>query len=263
MISKNQLAFLRSLQQKKIRQQQGLFLVEGAKSVQEVLASDFGIERLICTDQFYKENARLTDHQRIVPEIVTPDDLTRAGTLETNDAAIAVARMRPNDPLRADPGEWALVLDDIRDPGNLGTILRVADWYGIANIVCSPTTADVYNPKVISASKGSFTRVRWFYTDLARFFSDIGAFTPSHNHSLICGAFLDGENVHRAAFGARPDLARPAYLVMGNESTGIGPAVAQYVTHKLTIPRFGGAESLNVGVATAVLLDNLRRSQSR
>jgi len=256
MLSKNQIKYIQSLHQKKYRQQHGAFLVEGAKSVQEVLQSTFRVSLLVATEAFYKENAHLTDRQRIPVEIASPAELERIGTLESNNAALAVVSTMENQPLLAEPGEMALVLDDIRDPGNLGTILRIADWYGVRKILCSETTADVYNPKVISASKGSFTRVNWWYGDVARFLAE----TSGRSKRLIYGAFLDGENVHQLSFVE--DQPLPGYLVMGNESNGISAAVGQYVTHKLTIPRFGGAESLNVGIATAVILDNWRRRVS-
>lgn len=245
MLSKNQLKYIQSLHQKKFRQQHGAFLVEGAKSVQEVLQSDFQTELVVATDVFYKENAHLTDHQRTPVEIASVADLERAGTLESNNAALAVVRTKENRPLLASPGEIALILDDIRDPGNLGTILRIADWYGVRKILCSETTADVYNPKVISASKGSFTRVSWWYGDIVQVLA--GSKSP------VYGAFLDGNDVHTLAFGSS------GYLVMGNESNGIRPEVGQYVTQRVTIPRYGDAESLNVGIATAVLLDNWQR----
>ncbi|WP_040005507.1 TrmH family RNA methyltransferase [Fibrisoma limi] len=256
MLSKNQIKYIQSLHQKKYRQQHGAFLVEGAKSVQEVLQSTFQINLLVATEAFYKENAHLTDRQRIPVEIASPAELERIGTLESNNAALAVVSAMENRPLLADPGEMALILDDIRDPGNLGTILRIADWYGVRKILCSDTTADVYNSKVISASKGSFTRVNWWYGDVGRFLAE----TTSKSECLIYGAFLDGENVHRLSFGGKRSL--PGYLVMGNESNGISAAVGQYVSQKITIPRFGGAESLNVGIATAVILDNWRRSMT-
>ena len=251
MLSKNQLKYIQSLHQKKFRQQHGAFLVEGAKSVQEVLQSDFQIERVVATEAFYKENIHLTDRQRIPVEIASVADLERAGTLESNNAALAVVRTKENRPLLATPGEIALILDDVRDPGNLGTILRIADWYGVRKILCSETTADVYNPKVISASKGSFTRVQWWYGDVVQVLSQSS--NQTNARSAVYGAFLDGDNVHTMAF------SQSGYLVMGNESNGIGAKVAKYVTQRVTIPRYGDAESLNVGIATAVLLDNIRR----
>ncbi len=253
MFSKSQQTYIRSLHQKKYRQQYGAFLVEGAKSVQEVLQSDFVIEALITTEAFYKENAPLTDRQRTPVEIVSAADLQRVGTLESNNAALAVVRTNENRPLVADPGEIALILDDIRDPGNLGTILRIADWYGVRKILCSETTADVYNPKVISASKGSFTRVRWWYGDVLAFLQN----SVQGTNLPVYGAFLDGADVHTLPFGPG------GYLVMGNESNGIRPETEPFITQRVTIPRYGDAESLNVGIATAVLLDNWRRASVR
>jgi TrmH family RNA methyltransferase len=139
------------------------------------------------------------------------------------------------------------VLDDIRDPGNLGTIMRVADWYGINKIVASEETADVYNSKVIQSSMGSFTRVNIFYTDLGRYLSE--STTP------VFGAFLDGENVHEINFG------KGGLIIIGNEAKGISEAVEKFVTKRITIPRFGQAESLNAAIATAVICDNVRRKQ--
>ena len=256
MLSKNQVKYIQSLHQKKYRQQYGAFLVEGAKSVQEVLQSDFQTELVVATDAFHKENAQLIDPQRISVEIASVADLERVGTLDSNNAALAVVRTKENRPLVAQPGEITLILDDIRDPGNLGTILRIADWYGVRTILCSETTADVYNPKVISASKGSFTRVRWWYGDVGEFLSQLRSgdpVSPLVSRVPVYGAFLDGVDVHQLPFESS------GYLVMGNESNGISPAMEQYVTQRITIPRYGEAESLNVGIATAVLLDNWRR----
>ncbi len=259
MVSKNQNQYIRSLHQKKFRQQHGAFLVEGANNLREVLASDWTIDLLIVTALFYKENTHLLDNQRVPVEIVTPADLDRIGTLETNNAGLAVVKTRPNQPLRAEAGELVLILDDIRDPGNLGTIIRIADWYGIPKIICSDTTADVHNPKVISATKGSFTRVNWFYTDLPEFFGDMNA--TGNEQVTVYGAFLGGANVHTLNFGNDAVPAAGSYLVMGNEAGGISPGVEKFITQKLTIPRFGGAESLNVGIATAIILDNWQRNQ--
>lgn len=246
MLSKALSKYIQSLHQKKFRQEHAAFLVEGAKSVLELLHSDYQTELLLTTLPFRKENAPLLDKQRCRIEMVTSDDLERVGTLASNDACLAVVKTKDNRPIDIEPDEWALVLDDVRDPGNLGTILRIADWYGIRKLICSNATADVYNPKVISASKGSFTRVSWYYCDLPEYLEQ-------QKNMPVYGAFLDGETVYGASFGAS------GLLVMGNESNGISPDVAPFITRKITIPRFGGAESLNVGIATAVILDNWRR----
>ncbi|MEI7584221.1 RNA methyltransferase [Runella sp.] len=250
MLSKNVVKYLNSLQLKKYRQEHGSFLVEGAKSVVELLASDFEIEMLVATDAFYKENTQKFDKQPFRVEIATPDELSRVGTLQTNDAALAVVKTKPNDFLYAEKQEYVLVLDDIRDPGNLGTIIRIADWYGITKIICSLTTTDWYNPKVIAVSKGSFTRVRGYYVELDMYLEKV---RTTEQGTRIYGTFLEGKNIHQTTF------AEAGYIVMGNESNGISPSVETFITQKITIPRFGGAESLNVGIAAAVVLDNWRR----
>jgi TrmH family RNA methyltransferase len=137
------------------------------------------------------------------------------------------------------------MLDDVRDPGNLGTIIRTADWYGVTTIIASEETADTYNAKVIQSSMGSFTRVHMYYTNLENYLRQTTL--------PVLGAFLDGENVHSCAFG------EGGILVIGNEANGISPAVENFVTQRITIPRIGGAESLNAAIATAVILDNIRR----
>ncbi|MDX1677796.1 RNA methyltransferase, partial [Arsukibacterium sp.] len=146
----------------------------------------------------------------------------------------------------AKAGCWTLVLDNINDPGNLGTIIRVADWYGIEHILCSPDTADCYNPKVIAAAKGSFLRVQLHYQPLAD--------ALSHASMPVYGAYLGGDNVHRLKLSAAG-----GYIVLGNEANGISDTIGGLVSQKITIPSFGSAESLNVGIAAAVICDNLLR----
>lgn len=248
MLSKNQIKYINSLKIKKYRQQHGAFVVEGAKSVLELLASDYTVEFVAATDDFLQNYGSISSRPTVDWIATTPADLDRVGTFQSNDACLAVAKTKENAFLCADPGEYALMLDDIRDPGNLGTILRIADWYGIPKIICSENTTDFYNPKVIAASKGSFTRVQTYYTSLPDFIERYLG-----QHALI-GAFLDGKSLYDFSF---PQAG--GYLVMGNESQGIGPEVGTCVTHRVTIPRFGEAESLNVGIATAVLCDGWRR----
>ncbi|GHB77183.1 RNA methyltransferase [Persicitalea jodogahamensis] len=248
MLSKNQIKYINSLKIKKYRQQSGAFVVEGSKSVLELLASDYQTEFVVATQEFLQKYGSNSSHTAANWIVATTAEMDRLGTFQSNDACLAVAKTKENVFLRVQLGEYGLMLDDVRDPGNLGTILRIADWYGITKIICSPSTTDFYNPKVIAASKGSFTRVQAHYTDLPKFVEDLP------DQQKLIGAFLDGESLYDFSFPRQG-----GYIVMGNESRGIGPEVAQHITHRVTIPRFGGAESLNVGIATAVLCDGWRR----
>jgi RNA methyltransferase, TrmH family len=242
---------IRSLQQKKNRQAEGLFLVEGEKSVQELLAGHpshlgFEVVALFCTDTFAQAHPRLLGRVP-VHELVKAETLAQAGTLETNDGALVLVRI-PEAPAAPAPlAGLTLALSDLRDPGNLGAIIRIADWYGIGQVVCSPTTTDWYSPKVIAASMGSFLRVRPFYTDLSVWLATCQV--------PVLGAFLTGESIHQVG-----KLGR-CVLLIGNEAQGIAPALEPLVSRRVTIPRFGGAESLNAAMATAILCDNLRREQ--
>jgi TrmH family RNA methyltransferase len=246
MISKAKSKYIKSLQVKKYRIQEQRFLVEGAKSVEEVLNSSFEVELVVATESFLAVSRHR--HESSVEWVEAKgSELESIGSLQSNDAALAVAKMKPNKPLHLAPKEYGLVLDDLRDPGNLGTIVRTADWYGIRKIVASPETADFYSPKSISATMGSFCRVEIYYCPLAEFLRE--------SKIPIYGTFLDGQSVHGFNF------ASEGWVVIGNESRGISRDIQQLVTVPITIPRFGKAESLNAGVATAVILDNLRRSQ--
>lgn len=245
MVSKSNAKFIKSLQLKKYRKQEQCFLVEGAKSVREVLNSDYQVKQLIVTGQFIHDSSIPAEGIEIIE--TSAKQLTALGTLKTNDSAIAVVCMRPEQEAKLLSNQWVIALDDINDPGNLGTILRIADWYGINTILASAQTADFYNPKVIAASKGSFCRVNMFYTDLPEFL--IKAELP------LYGAVMEGDDVHNIQFG------RGGILVMGNEANGISEEVFRLVTKKITIPRYGKAESLNVAMATAIICDNIRRSQ--
>lgn len=167
MFSKQQQKYIQSLQNKKNRQEEQRFLVEGAKSVIELLESDFEIEAIIATQDFLQTNAQTL--KKVHVEQVSSSELERLGTLQSNDAAIAVAKMKQNIQIFAEENEYALVLDDIRDPGNLGTIIRIADWYGIHKIICSATTVEFYNPKVIAATMGSFPECKYIIQSLFHF----------------------------------------------------------------------------------------------
>ncbi|GLT19153.1 RNA methyltransferase [Vibrio zhanjiangensis] len=241
MISKNQLKLLRALGQKKQRKAQGLFLVQGEKNVLELANSDLKTKQIFATADFLSSHQDRLHHFECVQ--ATEDELTKASTLVSNNAAIAVVEIPDTTAPKA---EGIIIgLDGVSDPGNLGTIIRVADWYGIQHIVASNDCADPYNPKTISATMGSFGRVKVTQLDLPAYLeqSDIP----------IYGAFLEGNSVHNARFSEQ------GILLMGSESHGIGHEAAQFVTDKITIPSFGGAESLNVAMATGIILDNMRR----
>lgn len=245
MITKKQSQLVKSLQQKKIRKKEQLFIVEGAKSVLELLQSDFKTRTVYATSLFSQEYGSQFQKANVELLQVSPQVLSGLGTFKTNDAALAVVEMKPNLPLEAGPDEYALMLDELNDPGNLGTIIRIADWFGIRKIICSENTVDYYNPKAIAAAKGSFTRVQLYYTALAAFIRD--------KNLPVLGADLDGKDVHEF------DFPPAGYLLMGSEANGISAEVQALLGAKISIKGRGGAESLNVAMATAIICDNLQR----
>lgn len=239
MISKQQQKYIQSLHNKKYRTEYGEFLVEGEKGLEELLASDFEIVRVFCSEEFS------AGHPGINDAVIAPASAIAAvSTFKSNSAGVAIVKQkRPSPPQNFE--RVTLILDNIHDPGNLGTIVRLADWYGIRNVICSPETVEFYNPKVISSTMGSFTRVNVFYTPLPVFLKEFGF--------PVYGADLEGTNVHQHRFEEKTGL------VIGSESHGISPEVSALLTAKITIPRFGAAESLNAAMATGIILDNIFR----
>ncbi len=242
MLTKNNTKFIKSLQLKKFRQKEELFIVEGAKNTLELLNSSYKIKDLIVTEAFINKFSSEIKSAKIEPILVKEKELSALGSFKTNTDALAIAH-EMEYPTYKSKG-FDLVLDDIRDPGNLGTIIRLADWYGIQNLICSETTAEFYNPKVISASMGSFFRVNLYRRDLKKFLSD-------NNSRKIYGALLEGKNVHKVEF------AKDGLLLIGNESHGINSDLIPLISDKITIPRIGEAESLNAAMATAIICDNV------
>ena len=242
MISKNEAKHLRSLSNKKQRRLSGQFLVQGEKNVLELLRSGLMIEKLFVSDAFVAVHSNLLIN--IAYTIANEDELTKVSSITSNNAAIAIVK-QPEYDVNEISG-LVLALDDVNDPGNLGTILRLADWYGVKHVLLSEQTADVYNPKTISATMGAFTRVQTYRVDLVHYLANTKA--------PIYGAFLEGESVHHCAF------KEPAIIVMGNESHGISKEIENLVTDKITIPSYGQSESLNVAMATGIILDNYRRT---
>ncbi|WP_016990341.1 TrmH family RNA methyltransferase [Flavobacterium sp. ACAM 123] len=240
MVSKNQIKLITSLQQKKYRAVNKLFFAEGVKVIQELLDSNFELEHLYSTQNDFE--AVLTSKKSLIQET----DLKKISALATSNTCLAVFKI----PLEKKINESGLIvaLDSIRDPGNLGTILRLCDWFGVNEIVCSRETVDVYNPKVVQATMGSIARVNVSYIDLNSFISA--------TNLPVFGTFMDGTNIYKTT------LPHEGIVVMGNEANGISEELEKLVKNKLSIPRFGAiqkTESLNVATATAIVLSEFRR----
>jgi TrmH family RNA methyltransferase len=246
MISKAQIKWVKSLQLKKYRQEEQCFVVQGRKGVLELLKSDFQVEFMAATEQAL-EKISSKIRGEISTAVASEKELEMMGSFESNDSILAVARMKQVTMPVPNTHEYFIVLDDIRDPGNLGTIIRTADWFGIRKIIASEHTADLYNPKVISSTMGSFCRVEVCYTNLVFYLSDCEV--------PVYGAFLSGSNVHGERFSTG------GLIVIGNESKGVSPAVEEFIRHRISIPGSGKAESLNAAIATGIILDNIYRSK--
>lgn len=241
MISKAKVKHIRALQVKKYRKEQQCFVVEGTKSVEELLKSDFEVLWVAATQYFSEMKQQVLQARGVEWVTATEAELIAAGSYQTNDGALAIARIKPNVFPALQPNQLVLMLDDIRDPGNLGTIIRTADWYGITQLIASVETADFYNPKVLAATMGSFCRVNVFYTNLPEFLQSYS--------KPVYGAFMNGTDVHKIQFTGG------GVIVIGNESNGISAAVEKLVTERITIPRLGDAESLNAAIAAGIILD--------
>lgn len=240
MLSKNQIKFIRSLKKKKFRQANGLFLAEGVKVVDELISSSFKIHKIYGTASF--QNTLKIDEL----QIITEKELKMISDFTNPNQVIGIFEI----PEKKEPLNQGLTvaLDDINDPGNLGTIIRLCDWFGVSQLICSTNTVDCFNPKVVQASMGSLTRVQINYVDLSAYLSE--------EKREIYGTFLDGENIYSS------EHEMNSVLVLGNEANGISERIEALVQRKLTIPQFGDqkqTESLNVATATAIFLSEFRR----
>lgn len=250
-LSKSRLGFFAGLKQRKNREEEGLFLVEGEKSVADVLSSGWEVEALVAGPGWLEEN-RCPQ----VPEVfeASSDEMGRLSSFKSPPPVLAVVKIPPPRPgVQPFPSQGLFLgLDDIQDPGNLGTILRIADWFGICEVLCSRQTVDLFNSKTIQASMGSFLRVKTRTVDLVASARDF------ENQGLpVWGTFLAGESIYAAP------LRLQGLLVLGNEGQGISPAVEDLVSHRLTIPSFASGnlkpDSLNVAVAASIVCSEFRR----
>lgn len=241
MVSKNQIKLITSLQLKKYRNEHQLFIAEGVKVIQELLESNFVLEHLFVTEALF-EPVGISQKT-----LTTEAEMKRISALSSPSSCLAVFKIPK--PSKMETKGLIVALDDIRDPGNLGTIIRLCDWFGVRQLVCSAETVDVYNPKVIQSTMGSIKRVNVSYVDLDTFISQ--------STQPVFGTFMDGKNVYSEK------LPKDAILVLGNEANGISASLEKSIKNRIAIPRFGEiqeTESLNVATATAIFLSEFRRS---
>lgn len=241
MLTNNETKLINSLVKKKFRQKYNNFIVEGVKIIDEALKSPLKIHKVYSIDHVFGEKNAFV-------ELISERDLKKISQLVQPNTALALCEIPDEKPIQTEG--LILVLDDIRDPGNLGTIIRLADWFGIEQIVCSTETVDVYNPKVIQSTMGSFLRVQINYTDLPTFFDQ-------YKYPVL-GTFMEGKNIYQSQF---PENAA---LVLGNEANGISDELVPYISEKISIPRLGNlqqTESLNVAMATGIILGEMASHQ--
>ncbi len=239
MLSKTEVKYIQSLCHKRQRDADGVFIAEGPKLAAELVAAQFGIQHIYAVKEWINSQRDITAN---VTEVIHAD-LFRISQLSTPNQVLVIAKQKIHGADPYLPGNITLVLDGIQDPGNMGTILRIADWFGIKQMVCSYDTVDIYNPKVIQSTMGSICRVDCWYKSLEEWLGKV--------HVPIYGAMLHGQSIYE--MGCLPE----GLLVIGNESKGIRDTIAQFIMHPITIPKTGEAESLNAAVATGIILSHL------
>ncbi|MGQ1910433.1 TrmH family RNA methyltransferase [Marinifilum sp. RC60d5] len=255
MLSKNQIKLISSLQKKKYRDQHQLFIAEGDKLVTDLLHSGTKAAYLIYSKDW--KNQYTTAHLNSIENRIETDNsqLKKISALKNPAPVLGVFKIPSFDiDSKLVSSSLSIVLDDIQDPGNLGTIIRIADWFGIKNIFCSPNTVDLYNPKVIQATMGAISRIKLTYTPIEQLINKYKA-----DNFPIYGTFLEGETIYQS------DLQSKGFIIMGNEGKGISEDIEKYVSHKLFIPNFpigeSTSESLNVSVACSIICSEFRRRE--
>ena len=247
MISKNKIKYITSLQNKKFRQKYNKFIIEGHKTVLDVIDSEYHVSEIYTSDiEKYKLSINKSDVELVE---ITEEEMKKISFFKTASDILAIVDFKNKGDFTGDNQGITLCLADIQDPGNLGTIIRSANWFGIENIVCSENTVDLYNPKTLQATMGAFANTNIIYADLEEFLSK--------TKLKIYGTFLDGENIYESS------LEKNCIVIMGNEGKGIPKNIETLVSNKITIPNFAGdtlkAESLNVSTSTAIILSEFKR----
>lgn len=252
MLSKNQLKLVNSLRLPKFRLEHGLFIAEGVKLVDEALKSNFEIHQIFATTEWISFGHLPKNRYQVDVVEITQAELEKISALTTANQVLALVKLPAGIPIPEAGGEWTLLLDQIRDPGNLGTIIRTADWFGIDRIIAAENSVDLWNPKVIQASMGSVFRMPVHYTDIQKYLSLNAQLVQ------IFGTMLEGEDISDVKLGTE------GIVVIGNESHGISDPVKPFITRRITIPAAtvgsqGRAESLNASIAGAIICYEIRR----
>tara|TARA_Y100001960_G_C14652625_1_gene816714 strand:- start:158 stop:895 length:738 start_codon:yes stop_codon:yes gene_type:complete len=245
MISKSKLKIVKSLNYKKNRLNSNCFVIEGIKGIIEVLKSNYNVEFTVVSKKIYdKYSSYLTGYKIYILE---ENEIRKASNLKNNIVGFSVVKTKKNDINNLNFDDMIIALDSVNDPGNLGTIIRIADWFNVKNIICSKNTVDLYNPKTIQASMGSFTRVNLYYEDLESLFkrSSVKVYGTSNKN---------GKNINK-----KEKISR-GIVLFGSESNGISSSLKKYVDHWISINKFGGAESLNVSVSVGIILNEIRKN---
>lgn len=245
MLSKSQISFIKSLHQKKYRKENGIFIIEGIKSIVEFLKSDYQLHSIYYTPKISSSLPKVSANINLFE--VTETELQKISTLQTPQSILALVHIPALKEIEVDKlrNQFSLVLDDVQDPGNLGTIIRTADWFGIKNIICSENTVEAYNPKTVQSTMGSLCRVNIHYTSLNNFLDK--------TELPIYGALLNGESIYKTKWG------NEGLILLGNEGHGISKELIEKINVPVTIPRFGEAESLNVAVSAAIFCSEVMR----
>jgi len=246
MLSKSQISFIKSLHQKKYRKENRIFIIEGIKSIVEFISSHYELEQIYYLAQYKSLLPNLPANIKLFE--VNNAELEKISTLQAPQGVLALVKLPKNKEVEAASlkGRFSLILDNIQDPGNLGTIIRTADWFGFEHIICSQNTVEVYNPKTVQATMGSLSRVKISYQDLSTLVT--GSKLP------VFGTTLKGQSLYQVKWGTE------GLVIFGNEGQGISEEILQLITQEVTIPRVGGAESLNVAISAAILCADISRN---
>jgi len=251
MLSKNKISYINSLNQKKYRVENRVFVAEGTKLVNELLTSHFDVRMLVALPSWFDCNEAIGFKGERIE--ASEQEMKKITLFSTPSDVLAIVSIPDEKPYQFEKDDLVLALDTVQNPGNFGTIIRLADWFGIKQVVCSQQSADIYNPKTVQSSMGAICRVKVDYLDLEVFLNQVA----NLHHQPVYGAFLEGENIYSA------NLSRSGVIVMGNEGKGISSAIERLCTHKLNIPNFpigtATSESLNVAIAASIICSEFRR----